>query len=368
MQITDNSYIICNMKEKRSPSFFTFLLLAIFALLFALWAGLLRLGWILPAFANLAQAHGPLMISGFLGVLIPLERAVAIRQKWMFIVPALAGIGWIGLLIQPGFGAFTLTMSSLGAFAILLVMVKREASPHTLTMAVGTLAWVIGNSFWLFGKPIFQIVLWWAVFLVLTIGGERLELNRVRRLSSSQRGAFVTFSSMLFIGAILSALNLKWGSRLSGVAMLLLAGWFLRYDVASHNLRHPNSLTRFIAICLFSGFIWLAISGWMFLVYGTLAAGPIYDAALHALFVGFVIGMIFGHAPIIFPAILGLPLSFSPVFYIPLTLLHSSLALRVIGDVTYQITLRKWGGLLNEVALLFFLGVTVFSLTRGKKL
>jgi CHASE2 domain-containing sensor protein len=43
---------------------------AILALLFALWAGLLRLGWTLPAFPSLALAHGSLMISGFLGVLI----------------------------------------------------------------------------------------------------------------------------------------------------------------------------------------------------------------------------------------------------------------------------------------------------------
>ena len=74
---------------------------AILALLLGLWAGLLRLGWTLPAFPNLALAHGPLMVSGFLGVLIPLERAVAIRQRWMFMVPVLPGLGWMGLLIAP---------------------------------------------------------------------------------------------------------------------------------------------------------------------------------------------------------------------------------------------------------------------------
>lgn len=73
--------------------------LAILALLFALWAGLLRLGWSLPELSNLASIHGPLMVSGFLGTLIALERAVAIRQKWMFGVPAVIGLGWISLLI-----------------------------------------------------------------------------------------------------------------------------------------------------------------------------------------------------------------------------------------------------------------------------
>ena len=60
-----------------------FLALAILALLAALWAGLMRLGWRLPALTpSLALAHGPLMISGFLGTLITLERAVALKQKW----------------------------------------------------------------------------------------------------------------------------------------------------------------------------------------------------------------------------------------------------------------------------------------------
>jgi len=64
---------------KLSTRYIPLLILAIFALLLGLWAGLLRLGWSSPAFPNLALAHGPLMVSGFLGGLIPLERAIAIR-------------------------------------------------------------------------------------------------------------------------------------------------------------------------------------------------------------------------------------------------------------------------------------------------
>src|SRR5512134_1969811 len=108
-------------------------MLAILALLFALWAGLLRLGWALPSFPNLSVAHGPLMISGFLGVLIPLERAVAIRQKWMFAVPVIAGLGWLSLLLVPWIGGVLLTLASLGALLILGVMVRREPHLHTIT-------------------------------------------------------------------------------------------------------------------------------------------------------------------------------------------------------------------------------------------
>jgi hypothetical protein len=49
------------------------------ALLAGLWAGLLRLGWPWPILrSTLPVQHGPLMVSGFLGTLIRLERAVAL--------------------------------------------------------------------------------------------------------------------------------------------------------------------------------------------------------------------------------------------------------------------------------------------------
>jgi hypothetical protein len=68
------------------------------------------------------------------------------------------------------------------------------------------------------------------------------------------------------------------------------------------------------------GFIWLGIGGALNLIYGAQAAGLIYDALLHAVFVGFVISMIFGHAPIIFPVIIGVSVSFNRVFYLHLSL------------------------------------------------
>jgi hypothetical protein len=120
-------------------------------------------------------------------------------------------------------------------------------------------------------------------------------------------------------------------------------------------------------MCLFSGFIWLGISGVLQLYFGALYAGPFYDAVLHAIFVGFVISMIFGHAPIIFPAILGTPVNFYPAFYGHLLLLHLSLLLRITGDLTSQLAVRKWGGLLNEFAILLFLGATIYSIVKGRK-
>jgi hypothetical protein len=199
---------------------------------------------------------------------------------------------------------------------------------------------------------------------VLTIGGERLELSRVLRPTLGQTRLFGVLAAALLAGAVLAVFDLNLGARLSGFALLALSLWFLRNDLARRNLRHRNPLTRYIALCLFGGFVWLGVSGGLFLSLGALYAGPYYDAALHSVFVGFVIAMIFGHAPIIFPAILGVPISFSRLFYAQLGLLHFSLLLRVTGDLTNQFEIRRWGGLLNEVAILLFLALTISSIVR----
>jgi hypothetical protein len=345
-----------------------FLFLAILALLAALWAGLMRLGWQLPALTpSLALAHGPLMISGFLGTLITLERAVAIKQKWMYLPPLLAGLGWlVTVLIRTlPLGPFLLTLASLGGVAILIEMTRREFALHTVTMLLGMLAWFIGNLFWLLGWQIFQVVFFWQAFLILTIVGERLELSRVLRPSRNQQNLFGVIILVFLAGIIISIFNSQIGTRLNGAAFLCLALWSVRNDLAWRNLKHKLPLTRYIAWCLALGLTWLGVGGVLNLIFGAQVAGPRYDAALHVVFIGFVISMIFGHAPIIFPAILGVPINFQPAFYIQLILLHLSLAVRVIADYANWHTVRMWGGLLNEVAILLFIGMTVLSIRKS---
>ncbi len=344
-----------------------FLVPALLALLFALWAGLLRLGWTLPSTRGLALAHGPLMVSGFLGALIALERAVALKMRWMYAAPLLAGLGWLLSLLAPtlSLGAILLTLASAVTVGILLVIVRREFALHTVTMFLGALAWLAANLLWLGGQSIFQVVYFWQAFLILTIAGERLELSRVLRTSRLQQFLFASFAALLLAAVARTHTDIQQGVRLSGLGMLLLAFWSLPNDIAWRNIRHKLPLTRYIAWCLALGFLWLGIGGALNLVLGAQAAGPRYDALLHAVFVGFVISMIFGHAPIIFPAILGVPINFYPAFYLQLILLHLSLVLRVVSDLMNWTQGRLWGGLLNEIAILVFLGMTIYSVRQG---
>lgn len=347
-------------------TYFPLISLAILALLLGLWGGLLRLGWTLPTLPDLGIAHGPLMVSGFLGVLIPLERAVALQRRWMFTVPLLSGLGWMALFVLPRLGATLIVLGSLGMLSILWVMWRRESRLHTFTLLLGGITWVTGNLLWWLGHPLFQVVLWWIAFLLLTIAGERLELQRVLRPAGRERWSFSALVGILLLATSFSLLNQQIASRLQGLTFLALSLWFLRFDLAIRNLRHPSPITRYIAIALAGGFGWLGISGVLLLVYGAVYAGPLYDATLHAFFVGFVMSMIFGHALIIFPSLLGKQAQFSNLLYLPLGLLHVSLLLRVFGDLSFQNTLRQWGGLLNVSAILLFFGLMAFSLLRRR--
>jgi hypothetical protein len=64
---------------------------------------------------------------------------------------------------------------------------------------------------------------------------------------------------------------------------------------------------------------------------------------------------------------LGAPIIFFPIFYGQLALLHLSLLIRVAGDLSGQMGIRRWGGMLNEVAILLFLATTIYSIFRSEK-
>jgi hypothetical protein len=356
------------MYAPRRTSLIPLLGLALLALLAGLWAGLLRLGGPLPLLtSSLALAHGALMVSGFLGTLIPLERAVALRRGWMYFGPLLTGVGAALTFIihTVAVGPALLTMGSLVGVFILIEIARAEPALHSITMLIGALAWFAGNVLWLLGWPVFRVVFLWQAFLVLTIAGERLELSRVLRPSRLQHLLFGGIIALLLAGTVLALFNIQIGVRVEGAALLLLALWSRRNDLAWRNLRHRLPLTRYIAYCLVLALLWLGAARVLALIFGIEPAGPHYDAVLHAIFLGFVISMIFGHAPIILPAILGVPISFKAGWYLPLLLLHVSLALRVLADYLSLVSLRMWGGLLSEVAILWFLIATAFSIQQG---
>jgi hypothetical protein len=128
-----------------------------------------------------------------------------------------------------------------------------------------------------------------------------------------------------------------------------------------------HGLARYIALCLLSGYVWLAVGGAVMAGAGLEPGRPSYDAALHALLLGFVFSMVFGHAPIVFPAVLRVVLPYHPVFFVPLVLLHASLALRLLGDVGGSFALKQWGALGSALALAAFIGVMANAVFRSRR-
>jgi hypothetical protein len=342
-----------------------FVALGLLSLLAALWAGLVRLGWDLPPLLqSLPDAHGPLMVSGFVGTLVSLERAVALGKRWTYAAPLLSGIGSLILLagLAVPLGKLSITLGSLALVAIFLVFVRRQPALFTVTMLLGAAMWFVGNALWLAGRSIFEVVLWWAGYLVLTIAGERLELSRMLRLSPGVQAVFLALVALFLAGSIIYAFDPGRGVRVSGIAMIALALWLVRYDIARRTMRQAG-LTRFIALSLLVGYVWLAIGGLFAVLFDNPFSNNLqYDALLHSLFLGLIMSMIFGHAPIILPAVLGRRMPFRSTFYAHLILLHLSLVMRVGGDLQNLPVAREWGGMFNVIALLLFLANTARTL------
>ncbi|HET7263985.1 MAG TPA: hypothetical protein VFL28_04900 [bacterium] len=330
---------------------------------------MIRIGWPLPVLQPaLPLAHGPLMVSGFLGTLISLERAVAFGRPEAYAAPLATGLGGLALLLgvpSPA-GPALITLGGLGLTAIFASALRAHRAFHTAVMALGAAAWLIGGALWLTGTPIYGAVPWFGAFLVLTIVGERLELSRLARPAPSSRGMFLAVVALYLAGLLLTLRAPASGARVEGLAMVGLALWLLRFDIARYTVRQAG-LARFIAVSLLSGYGWLGVAGVLWISFGGSIAGPLYDAMLHALFLGFVFAMIFAHAPIILPAVLGGAVPYRADFYAPLALLNLSLVVRLCGDLGGYGDVRRWGGLLGVVAVLAFLANTVRTAASARR-
>jgi hypothetical protein len=316
------------------------------------------MGWFLPVpNSHFLLVHGPLMVVGFLGTLIGLERAVALQRSWAYGIPILAGLSVIGALLTLPIqvSALLAATASVLLIAVFITLYRQYPSEHFIIMALSALAWLVGNALWFTEAAVFAIVPWWVGYLVLMIAGERLELSRLRQPTALIRRAFHGCVAMILIGLVCSLFDLLTAIRISGFGFLALALWLLRYDLAWQSAQQ-SGLPRFMALSLIAGYLWLAAGGILWIIFAQFfSARSRYDAMLHAIFLGFVFSMICAHAPIILPTITGLALPFQNIFYLHAGLLHLSLLLRIVGDLSLTLSLQRWGGLLNALAILLFL-------------
>lgn len=350
------------MAELKPGARLPLLFFGMLSLLGGVMAGLARLGWDVPGPAvQAAGVHGPLMVAAFFGTVISLERAVAVGHHWAYLAPLAAGLGGIALLAgMPTVVGQTLgSLAALGLIAASVVALRRQVAAFTIVLTLAAGCWLVGNLIWLAGGDPSAAVAWWLLFLVLTIAGERLELTRFLPTPPRAQKLFIGIVGVLLLAALAAA------DRLLAGGLIALALWLLRYDIARRNIA-TTGLTRFIAACLLSGYFWLLGAGLLGLAGAFVPGHAWRDAALHAIGLGFVFAMVFGHAPIIFPAVTRIRIPYHPVLYLPLVLLHLTLALRVIGGLGGHFALRHLAGLLNGLVLLVFIA-TIATLVRRNR-
>ena len=353
-------------RRRRAP----LMALAVVALFAGLWGGLIRLGLSLPhTVTSAAELHGPLMALGFLGTLVSLERAVALDRPWAYIAPLAAGAGALAALADApaSLGPALLALAGVVLIAAHIVLHRLQPSAHNTIMGIGALAWLTAAVLWTSGADISRFAPLLAGFLVLTIVGERLELTRALRRADFVRRLLLGAIAVFVAGLVISIFAERTGIRIAGVGLIAQAAWLARFDVARRTVK-IGGVTRFMALALLAGYVWLAAAGVLWTGYGAVGDGPAYDASLHAVFLGFVMSMVFAHAPVIMPAVLRVPLPFRHGFYGHLAVLHLSLGLRVIGgDLAGSIALWRSGGIGGEVAILLFLAATAGGVLRARE-
>ncbi|GAA0711852.1 hypothetical protein [Dactylosporangium roseum] len=332
------------------------------ALLAGLYAALLLLGFGLPVpRPYLADVHGPVLVLGFVGTLIALERAVALGTRWAFAAPGCAGAGGLALVATgPTLpGKLLLATAGVLLLAVYRALWRRQPGAALLAQATGAFAWYAATLLWLAGLPIPDLVPWLATFLIATIAGERLELAHVALTGPRPQRWFLAALAALIAGTTAATLWPTAGTYLFGGGVLAVVAWLAVFDVARRTV-HARGLPRYVAAGLLTGYAWLTLAGLLWAGAGPTVAGPRYDATAHAVFLGFTMSMIFAHAPVILPAVLRRPLPYRPVLYAPLALLHVSLLVRLgLGDGAGWEGVWRWAGAANGTAVLAFAACAV---------
>lgn len=335
------------------------LVLALLNLLAAMAGGLQRLGSLPTGLSAVAQAalqhHGALMLGGFFATLIALERAAALGRG--LVVPLLCGLAGLVLLAGLPIPALALWMAgTLGLLSLYLragdtrawslPLVIEASACLPLLMALAAHAMAVDTALRWNGS----------LFLLLTIAGERRELCRLLPLGPLARHSFLALWLGMLASGVLSLWQPTLAERLCWPLLGALALWLMAFDIARHQW-HARGWAGHTARCLLAGYAWAAIAA-----LAGLLGQPTF--AWHALWLGFVMAMVFGHAPIMLPALLRLSPRYSPWALLPLGLMGVSLLLRGAGQAGLAPALLPWAGGLHALALLSF-GLLMAGLCRA---
>jgi hypothetical protein len=330
--------------------------LIMLALVTAILSGWVRIGWALPM-SSVAAAHGSLMVNSFLASLIFLERAIAFKSKWLLWLPALNVFSFVAYISgHPLIGQCLQMAGSFGFLLLCCYFIYQYKELYYYVFLAAAFCLFTGNLI-LYIKQLYPLsTTWWMGFLLLTIVAERLELSRFLPVTKRKKNLLI---SALVLSVISIAIPFhNYGNLAFAFSISLVAVWLLRYDMAFYSIKVKGQ-HRYSGVLLIVGYVWLFFTAIFLITESRFSYG--YDAALHSFFIGFVFSMIFSHAPIILPAVAGLPVKiYRPFLYVWFILLQLSLIIRVIADILEDAPCRKAAGLANGIFILaFFVSVLI---------
>lgn len=344
------------------PIRFPFFALAFLGLVSGIWAGLLRLGFDWPGI-EVATLHGPLMVGGFVGTLISIERSILSTNGRWWIVPLLSGASVLAWLL----GLHQVAPWLLAAASALLVALqvfylkKTGLNWVTAIQLAGALCFLTGNFRLLFNPLMPAIVPFWMGFVLCFILATRLSENNFK---DTLLKLMVRAGILVYLAGLLVPFHLK-GYYLTGSGLLLIAFGMLLTEVGGDSNTGWN-LSAYTISCISAGWCWLLLTGigllfWHDHLYG-------YDATVHAFFLGFLFSMVFVHALGKAAALAGLDgPPFHRLLFLWPALLSLSLLLRIFGgDILLQESMKKWAGLFNGISILGFL-ISLVALTLLRK-
>ncbi len=338
---------------------------SLIALLHGLLIGLAKSG--VKELDFLAQSqvplHGVVLVSAFFGTLIALERAIFIKRFWTWGPPLLSVIAYGTLLAKDYFtagmiwvvAAFWLTMVNLYAW-------WKVPSRSALLFILGAFGWWVGNSYWTIEGDSVSSMTWWYAFLLLTILGERLELNRVLGLPGRIRQALIVTMWFWSGGILAEQIHEPFGDVVQGLMVLLMAAWLFRYDMARH-LICEACLSRFIGITLLVGYAWLVLFALLLIAHHWLPI-PV-DVLWHSFFLGFAFSAVFAHLPVMLPVLLGINVRYKRMLYVPVVMFHLALVMRFGAASLGWMTFYQFGAILSMLAIVLYFSVIMLVATRN---
>ena len=295
---------------------------------------------------SLQYHHGELMVFAFLAPLILTERYLGAANfslnRSIHVMPFLAAAGavlkllsWVtGVIVLNTIGSITIAVAVVIYVYLLYSLGRQSTQPLPFRyMLLGALVLLAGTLINISrspaGNPAFTLLL--ISFPILTILGERVELSRFLSPAIYRRAGWGFWVALVASAVLLFRILLVDNDYLVSVWAVLLAMMvvpLLRSELTLVRLGRKG-LHLYLGRHLVVAYVWLFL-GLLVLVIAR-EGYPLYDAATHALAIGFVFTMIMAHAPVIIPVIFPRKIAEEKLGYYPLVLLTIGAGMRMVG-------------------------------------